>query len=54
MAKKEKKEEVIDFTKPEKVTEEQLSKIQSIVDRIGYTPEELEKPIENGEVNKED
>ena len=34
MAKKEKKEEVIDFTKPEKVTEEQLSKIQSIVDRI--------------------
>ena len=36
MAKKETKkvEEVIDLSKPEKVTEEQLSKIQSIVDRI--------------------
>ena len=36
MAKKETKKvkEVIDLSKPEKVTEEQLSKIQSIVDRI--------------------
>ncbi len=34
MAKKEKVVDLKDFTKPEKVTEEQLSKIQSIVDRI--------------------
>jgi|TARA_R110002074_G_scaffold345114_1_gene515506 hypothetical protein len=105
MAKKEKKEEVIDFTKPEKIEDAELVQLQSTVrtiDRltadvgrietqkyamlvamqkvqanidkmreefmnkygtdniniqtgeIGYTPEELEKPIENGEVNKED
>ena len=35
--KKAKKEEIIDFTKPEKVTDEQLKKIQSMVDRINQT-----------------
>ena len=34
---KKKKEEVIDFTKPEKVTDVQLKKIQSMVDRINQT-----------------
>jgi hypothetical protein len=32
--KKQKEEEVIDFTKPSKVSEEKLVKIQNIVDRI--------------------
>ena len=36
--KKENKEELVDLTpKPEKVTDEQLKKIQSIVDRINQT-----------------
>jgi len=34
---KKKEEEVIDFTKPEKVTDVQLKKIQSMVDRINQT-----------------
>tara|TARA_R100000329_G_scaffold139917_1_gene121953 strand:- start:15 stop:308 length:294 start_codon:yes stop_codon:yes gene_type:complete len=34
MAKTKKKEETIDLSKPEKVSEEQLRKIQSLVERI--------------------
>ena len=102
---KTKKEEIIDFTKPEKIEDAELvqlqstvrtidrltadvgrmetqkyamlvamQKVQSNIDKmreefmkkyntdniniqtgeIAYTPEELEKPIENVEVNKED
>tara|TARA_R100001463_G_scaffold136069_1_gene200563 strand:- start:19 stop:309 length:291 start_codon:yes stop_codon:yes gene_type:complete len=34
---KTKKEEIVDFTKPEKVTSEQLQKIQGVVDKINQT-----------------
>ena len=41
MATKTKKEEVIDFTKPEKITDEQLKKVQDTVNNLNRSQLEL-------------
>jgi len=41
MAKTKKKEEIIDFTKPEKVTDQQLQKVQDAVNAINRSQLEL-------------
>tara|TARA_R100001082_G_C4352428_1_gene155190 strand:- start:38 stop:334 length:297 start_codon:yes stop_codon:yes gene_type:complete len=41
MAKTKKKEEVIDFTKPEKITEDQLKKLRSVVTDINQVQHQI-------------
>jgi len=41
MAKTKKKEEIIDFTKPEKITEEQLTKLKALVKDVNLMHHEL-------------
>jgi alanyl-tRNA synthetase len=41
MAKTKKKEEVIDFTKPEKITDEELKKVQETVNSLNRTQLEI-------------
>ena len=41
MAKTKKKEEVIDFTKPEKITDEQLKKVQETVNTLNRSQLEI-------------
>ena len=41
MAKKQKEEEVIDFTKPEKITDAQLKKVQDTVNNINRAQLEI-------------
>ena len=41
MAKTKKKEEVIDFTKPEKITDDQLKKVQDTVNKLNRSQLEI-------------
>ena len=41
MTKKQKEEEVIDFTKPEKITDKQLKKVQDTVNSMNRTQSEI-------------